>query len=181
MNETARDALLRTLQHRFEANAPRHAGITWDEVRARLEGDTSALRAIQEMEATGGEPDVIGRDAASGRITVCDCSVESPAGRRSLCYDDDALAARRENKPAGSAAGMAAAMGVELLTEDDYRALQRLGAFDLKTSSWIRTPPDVRALGGALFGDRRYGRVFTYHNGAQSYYAARGFRGLLRV
>jgi hypothetical protein len=133
------------------------------------------------MEATGGEPDVIGRDDGTGAVTFCDCSAESPAGRRSLCYDAEALAARKENRPGGSATEVAAAMGVDLPTEDEYRALQRLGAFDTKTSSWLRTPPEVRALGGALFGDRRYGRVFVYHNGAPSYYAARGFRGLLRV
>jgi hypothetical protein len=133
------------------------------------------------MEASGGEPDVIGRDAKTGRLTFCDCSAESPAGRRSLCYDREALDARKENKPQGSALEMAAGMGVELLTEADYRALQALGEFDLKTSSWVATPDDVRALGGALFCDRRYGKVFLYHNGAQSYYAARGFRGALRV
>jgi hypothetical protein len=150
-------------------------------VRSRLDRAPDALAALRQMEATGGEPDVIGRSEAKGRITFCDCSLESPAGRRSLCYDGEALASRKENKPQGSAIEMAAAMGIDLLTEEDYRALQALGAFDTKTSSWIRTPSDVRALGGALFCDRRYGRVFVYHNGAQSYYAARGFRGLLRV
>jgi len=133
------------------------------------------------MEATGGEPDVIGLDDATGQVIFCDCSAESPAGRRSLCYDDEALEARKENKPQGSSAGLAAAIGVELLSEEQYRALQELGEFDLKTSSWVATPGDVRSRGGALFCDRRYGRVFVYHNGAQSYYAARGFRGLLRV
>ena len=181
MKTPERDELLRTLQHRFESNMPRHAGIAWAEVRERLERDADALQAIHRMEATGGEPDVIGRDAASGHVTFCDCAAESPAGRRSLCYDGEALAARKEAKPEGSAVEAAAAMGVALLTEDEYRALQRLGTFDTKTSSWIRTPPDVRALGGALFCDRRYGRVFVYHNGAQSYYAARGFRGTRRV
>ena len=181
MTTPDRDELLRTLERRFEKHLPRHAGIAWSEVRARLERDADALRSIAEMEATGGEPDVIGRDDATGAVTFCDCAAESPAGRRSLCYDGEALDARKENKPAGSAVAMAAAIGVALLTEDDYRALQRLGTFDVKTSSWIDTPPDVRALGGALFCDRRYGRVFTYHNGAQSYYAARGFRGLRRV
>jgi hypothetical protein len=173
--------LLRTLQQRFERNAARHPDVSWDDVRARLEKDADALRAIGEMEATGGEPDVVARDARTGELTFCDCSAESPAGRRSLCYDGEALASRKEHPPRGSAVEAAAAMGVELLTEDEYRALQRLGSFDTKTSSWIVTPPDVRALGGALFGDRRYGRVFAYHNGAQSYYAARGFRGARRV
>ena len=181
MNGTERAELLRTLERRFADNGPRHEGIPWAEVRARLEGDPDALRSIREMEATGGEPDVIGRDAGTGSVTFCDCAAESPAGRRSLCYDGEALASRKEHKPQGSAVEIAAAMGVDLLTEADYRALQRLGSFDTKTSSWIETPPDVRALGGALFCDRRYGRVFVYHNGAQSYYAARGFRGLRRV
>ncbi len=173
--------LLRTLERRFNDHMPRHAGVPWAEVRARLERDADALRSVGAMEATGGEPDVISRDEATGRVTFCDCSAESPAGRRSLCFDGEALAARKEHAPRGSAVEAAASMGVELLSEDDYRALQRLGAFDTRTSSWIQTPPDVRALGGALFGDRRYGRVFVYHNGAQSYYAARGFRALRRV
>ena len=181
MKTPEREELLRTLEHRFESHMPRHQGIAWAEVRARLDGDAAALRALRQMEGTGGEPDVIGRDDATGRVTFCDCSAESPAGRRSLCYDGEALASRKEHKPEGSAIEMAASMGVDLLTEDDYRALQLLGAFDTKTSSWIATPSDVRALGGALFCDRRYGRVFVYHNGAQSYYAARGFRGMLRV
>jgi hypothetical protein len=181
MSTSDRAALLRTLEQRFARHAARHADVAWADVRARLDAAPDALEALAAMEATGGEPDVIGRDAASGTLTFCDCAAESPAGRRSLCFDDAALAARREHAPRGSAAGMAAAMGVALPTEDEYRALQRLGAFDTKTSSWIATPSDVRALGGALFGDRRYGRVFVYHNGAQSYYAARGFRGVLRV
>lgn len=181
MNTADHEELLRTLERRFESNMPRHEGIAWAEVRARLEGDADALRSIQQMEVTGGEPDVIGRDEATGILTFCDCSAESPTGRRSLCYDGEALDSRKEHKPQGSAIGMAASMGIDLLTEADYRALQRLGAFDTKTSSWIRTPSDVRALGGALFCDRRYGRVFVYHNGAQSYYAARGFRGMRRV
>ena len=176
-NGKERDALLRTLQQRFERNATRHPDVAWDEVRARLERDADALRAIAGMEATGGEPDVVARDARTGAVTFCDCSAESPSGRRSLCYDAEALAARKEHPPRGSAVETAAAMGIELLTEEGYAALQRLGEFDTKTSSWIVTPPDVRALGGALFGDRRFGRVFTYHNGAPSYYAARGFRG----
>lgn len=181
MKTPAREKLLRTLEHRFEANLPRHRGISWAEVRARLESHADALEAIQQMEETGGEPDVIGRNEETGRLTFCDCSAESPAGRRSLCYDGEALAARKEHKPRGSAVETAASMGIDLLTEEDYHALQSLGTFDTKTSSWIRTPSDVRRLGGALFGDRRYGRVFVYHNGAQSYYAARGFRGLVRV
>ena len=140
-----------------------------------------ALESLRQMEDTGGEPDVIGQDEATGRVTLCDCAAESPSGRRSLCYDQDALDARKEHKPQGSAVEMAAAMGIQLLTEEQYRALQRLGEFDIKTSSWVSTPPQVRLLGGALFCDRRYGQVFVYHNGAQSYYAARGFRGWLQV
>ena len=181
MNAKERDELLRTLKARFERHMHRHPGIAWAEILARLEGRPAALRSLQAMESTGGEPDVIGHDEKTGQITICDCSAESPAGRRSLCYDAAALDARKENKPQGSAAGLAAEMGIELLTEAQYRALQELGEFDLKTSTWIGTPPDVRALGGALFCDRRYGRVFVYHNGAQSYYAARGFRGVLSV
>jgi hypothetical protein len=181
MKATERTALLRTLQSRFEKHMNRHPEITWAAVLARLEADADALASLQRMEATGGEPDVIGHDAAGGRFVFCDCAPESPAGRRSLCYDGEALNARKENKPEGSAMEMALAMGIELLTEEQYRALQRLGEFDLKTSSWIATPPAVRALGGALFCDRRYGQVFVYHNGAQSYYAARGFRGRLLV
>jgi hypothetical protein len=181
MNANERKDLLHALAARFEANGHRHAGVAWEEVRAELEGTGNALASLREMEATGGEPDVIGIDKDSGHVIFCDCSAQSPIGRRSTCYDADARAARKEHKPANSASEMAAAMGVELLTEDEYRALQELGEFDTKTSSWIKTPPDVRALGGALFCDRRYGRVFVYHNGAESYYAARGFRGLLRV
>ena len=173
--------LLPALKARFEKHPKRHAGIAWPDVQARLEKHPSALSSLQKMEATGGEPDVIGHDPASGAYFFCDCAAESPQGRRSLCYDGQALDARKENKPAGSAMDEAAAMGIALLNEDQYRALQALGEFDRKTSSWIATPPEVRAQGGALFGDRRYGRVFTYHNGAQSYYAARGFRGLLRA
>jgi hypothetical protein len=168
------------LQARFRKNMHRHAAIEWAAVQARLERNLDAMRSLEAMEESGGEPDVIGDDA-SGHVTFCDCSAESPAGRRSLCYDREALDARKENKPAGSAEAMAAELGVELLTEQEYRELQQLGEFDLKTSSWVRTPPDVRALGGALYCDRRYGRVFVYHNGAQSYYAARGFRGRIRV
>jgi hypothetical protein len=181
MNASQRQALLQTLKARFESHMGRHRGIAWVDVLARLEADAAATKSLREMEASGGEPDVIGHDEASGAYVFCDCAAESPSGRRSLCYDAEALAARKENRPAGSAVAMAAAMGIELLTEAQYRALQTLGEFDTKTSSWILTPPDVRALGGALFCDRRYGQVFTYHNGAQSYYAARGLRGLLRV
>ena len=179
MNEY--DDLLRSLQRRFAAHLQRHEGIAWAQVRARLEGNPAALGSLRRMEDTGGEPDVIGQDAASGRYIFCDCAAESPSGRRSLCYDSDALHARKEHKPQGSALEAAAAMGIQLLDEAQYRALQQLGEFDGKTSSWVLTPPPVRALGGALFCDRRYGQVFVYHNGAQSYYAARGFRGRLRV
>ena len=181
MKAQERDALLRDLKARFDKNMHRHPGIAWADVQARLEKHPGALVALRAMEETGGEPDVIRRDPQSGQLTFCDCSPESPAGRRSLCYDREALDSRKENKPQGSAVGMAAAMGIELLTEDQYRDLQKLGEFDARTSSWIATPADVRALGGALFCDRRYGRVFVYHNGAQSYYAARGFRGVLLV
>lgn len=181
MNAQERDELLRALKDRFEKNMHRHQGIAWDEVQARLEDSSDALRSLHEMEKTGGEPDVIGQDRATGHYTFCDCSAESPAGRRSLCYDREALDSRKENKPEGSAVERAAAMGIDLLTEAQYRELQKLGEFDMKTSSWIETPADVRALGGALFCDRRYGKVFVYHNGVQSYYAARGFRGSCRV
>jgi hypothetical protein len=173
--------LLRSLQSRFEKNMHRHEGVRWKTVLARLDAKPSALVSLSQMEASGGEPDVIGQPEVTGQLIYCDCSPESPPARRSLCYDRDALRARRENKPKGSAAEMAFAMGVQLLTEDRYRALQQFGEFDTKTSSWIATPHDVRSLGGALFCDRRYGKVFVYHNGAQSYYAARGFRGLLRI
>jgi Protein of unknown function (DUF4256) len=176
-----RDQLLRSLKSRFEKNMRRHEGLAWEKVLARLEAEPLALSSLHGMEASGGEPDVIGQDESSGRFLFCDCSPESPAGRRSLCFDEAALNARKEHKPSGSAAGMAQAMSIELLTEAQYRALQLLGEFDTKTSSWVRTPDEVRALGGALFCDRRYGKVFVYHNGVQSYYAARGFRGLLRV
>jgi uncharacterized protein DUF4256 len=181
MKAKERDELLQTLMDRFEQNMPRHKGIAWSDVRARLDANPDALNTLHEMESTGGEPDVIGHDRKTGHVIFCDCSAESPKGRRSLCYDRKALDARKENKPKGSAVEMAAAMGIELLTEDEYRQLQTLGEFDLKTSSWIRTPPAIRSRGGAIFCDRRYDTVFTYHNGAESYYAARGFRGSLRV
>jgi hypothetical protein len=181
MKAPQRGQLLQLLESRFEANSNRHRGIAWSEVDAKVRSVPNALKSIGQMEASGGEPDVIGRDDITGQLIFCDCSAESPTGRRSLCYDGEALEARKENKPEGSAVQLAAEMGIELLSEDQYRALQQLGEFDMKTSSWIATPKDVRSLGGALFCDRRYGKVFVYHNGAQSYYAARGFRGLLRV
>ncbi len=174
-------SLLHVLQARFEANLHRHVGLSWADVQARIDARPEALSALQAMEATGGEPDVIAHDQASGSFTFCDCAAETPAGRRSLCYDGEALASRKENKPEGSAVQMAQALGIELMTEAQYRRLQTLGEFDVKTSSWVRTPPEIRSLGGALFCDRRYGQVFVYHNGAQSYYAVRGFRGMLQV
>ncbi len=181
MKAKERDELLTKLRVRFEKHMSRHEGLEWSDIRTRLEARASELASLAEMERSGGEPDVIGHDAATGEYLFCDCSTESPAGRRSLCYDRDALDARKENKPEDNAVDLAAAMGIELLTEEQYRALQEIGEFDLKTSSWLQTPPGIRNLGGAIFGDRRYGRVFTYHNGAQSYYAARGFRGVLKV
>jgi hypothetical protein len=176
-----REALLEQLKARFESHRHRHPNVSWDRVAETLRANPAALKSLQSMEATGGEPDVVGDAEAGDRFVFCDCSPESPAGRRSLCYDRAALDARKENKPKGSAVEAAAAMGVDLLTEAQYRHLQTLGVFDTKTSSWVATPADVRALGGAIFCDRRYGRVFTYHNGAESYYAARGFRGWLRI
>lgn len=181
LSPAERDDLLRVLKARFEKNLDRHPGLEWDEVRARLEANPEKLWSLQEMERTGGEPDVAGRDEGTGEYLFYDLSAESPKGRRSLCYDRAALESRKENKPKGSALDIAASMGLELLSESEYRALQQLGTFDLKTSSWLQTPADIRKLGGALFADRRYGRVFVYHNGAESYYAARGFRGSLRV
>jgi hypothetical protein len=176
-----REALLETLKTRFDANLSRHRGLTWGQVLARLDGADAKLWSLAELERTGGEPDVIGHDAKTGEVVFCDCSAETPKDRRSVCYDDEALAARKENKPRASALGLAQAMGVEVLDEAGYRELQRLGPFDQKTSSWLLTPASVRDRGGALFGDWRYGRVFTYHNGAESYYAARSFRAVLRV
>jgi hypothetical protein len=181
MKPQEREQLIQTLRTRFEANPHRHDGLSWEAVQSRLEAKPAAFGALREMEMSGGEPDVIGYDKPSGQYLFCDCSAESPSGRRSLCYDQEAREARKEHKPNGSTVESAAAMGIELLSEQQYRDLQQLGEFDLKTSSWVVTPADIRALGGALFCDRRYGRVFIYHNGAQSYYAARGFRGLLRV
>jgi Protein of unknown function (DUF4256) len=181
MKAQERQQLLQALKTRFEKNMHRHKGIAWADVRSKLEGKPEALRSLREMEATGGEPDVMGQDREAGHYTFCDCSAESPSGRRSVCYDREALESRKEHKPESSAVELAAAMGIDLLTEEQYRELQKLGDFDTKTSSWVKTPSDVRALGGALFCDRRYGKVFVYHNGAQSYYAARGFRGSLRV
>ncbi len=176
-----RDELLGILEKRFAANAARHRGIRWDAVRARLETRSEKLWSLDEMERTGGEPDVVGHDKKTGEVLFVDCSAQSPKGRRSVCYDQEALESRKEHKPKDSAVGMAAAMGIELLSEEQYRNLQELGDFDTTTSSWVKTPPDIRRLGGALFCDRRYDTIFVYHNGAESYYAARGFRGTLRV
>lgn len=181
MNAKQRDELLRTLKARFEKNTNRHKGLEWSKVQARLDANSERLASLHEMEKTGGEPDVVGHDKKTGEYIFYDCSVETPKGRRSLCYDGKALDERKEFKPKDSAMDMAAAMGVELLTEEQYRELQKLGEFDVKTSSWIKTPSDIRKLGGALFCDRRYDTVFVYHNGAQSYYAGRAFRGWLKV
>ncbi len=179
--EDQRTELLRVLKSRFEKNLNRHKGIAWADVQARLEANPEKLRVLDEMELTEGEPDVVGFDAQTGEYIFYDCAAESPKGRRSICYDHEALESRKEHKPKNSALGMAAEMGIEILTEDQYRELQQLGKFDTKTSSWVKTPAAIRELGGALFCDRRYNQVFTYHNGAESYYAARGFRGSLRV
>jgi hypothetical protein len=176
-----REELLRALHARFEKNMNRHEGLEWPKVKAKLEASADKLWSLSEMERTGGEPDVVGHDKKTGEYIFFDCSSESPKGRRSVCYDREALESRKEHKPAASAMDMAAAMGIELLTEEQYRELQTLGNFDMKTSSWVKAPAEMRKLGGALFGDRRFGRVFMYHNGAESYYAARGFRGSLRV
>jgi hypothetical protein len=173
--------LCNALKARFERNMNRHQGLQWAKVQARLEANPEKLWSLQEMETTGGEPDVIGHDKGTGEYIFYDCSTESPKGRRSVCYDREALDARKENKPKDSAVNMATAMGIELLTEEQYRELQRLGEFDTKTSSWVKTPSEIRKLDGALFCDRRFDHVFLYHNGAESYYAARGFRGSLRV
>ena len=176
-----REKLLRGLKSRFEEHRNRHKGLEWAKVQARLEANPEKLWSLHEMERTGGEPDVVGHDKKTGEYVFYDCAAESPAGRRSVCYDREALEARKENKPKESAMNMAAAMLIELLTEEQYRELQKLGTFDTKTSSWVKTPPGIRKLGGALFCDRRYDTVFLYHNGANSYYAARGFRSSLRV
>lgn len=181
MKAKERDELLRTLKARFEKNMSRHKGLDWPKVQAKLEADADKLWSLNEMEKTGGEPDVVGYDEKTGEYIFFDCSAESPEGRRSVCYDRAALESRKKHKPEDSAIDMAAAMGIELLTEEQYRQLQTLGNFDTKTSSWLKTPPDIRELGGAIFADRRYDTVFVYHNSAPSYYAARGFRGSLRV
>jgi hypothetical protein len=175
------EVLLEVLKTRFEKNMSRHKGLDWNKVQARLEANVEKLGSLNEMERTGGEPDVVGRDEKTGEYIFYDCSAESPSDRRSLCYDRAAWESRKENKPKNSAVNLATAMGIELLTEEQYRALQQLGKFDLKTSSWVKTPEAIRKLGGALFCDRRYDTVFVYHNGAESYYAARGFRGMLKV
>lgn len=181
MKAQERDELLRALKARFEKNMNRHKDLEWAKVQARLEANAEKLRSLHEMERTGGEPDVVGHDERTGEYIFYDCSAESPKGRRSLCYDREGLESRKEHQPENNAVDMAAAMGIELLTEEQYRKLQKLGELDTKTSSWVKTPSEIRKLGGALFCDRRYGHVFVYHNGAQSYYAARGFRGSLRV
>jgi hypothetical protein len=176
-----REELLKTLKARFEKNMNRHKDLEWSKVYAKLQANTEKLYSLNEMEITGGEPDVVGHDKKTGEYIFYDCSAESPKDRRSLCYDHDALEKRKEHKPADSAINMAVDMGIEILTEEQYRELQQLGKFDLKTSSWVKTPGEIRKLGGAIFCDRRYDHVFTYHNGADSYYAARGFRGSLKV
>ena len=175
------EELLKTLKARFEKNMNRHKGVEWAEVQAKLKASPEKLWSLNEMERTGGEPDVVGYDKKTGEYIFCDCSAETPKGRRSVCYDREALNSRKEHKPENSATDMAAAMGIEILTEEEYRELQQLGDFDLKTSSWVKTPSEIRKLGGAVFCDRRYDHVFVYHNGAESYYAARGFRGSLKV
>ena len=181
LSSKQRDELLGTLQDRFEKNMSRHKGLQWATVKEKLEAEPAKIWSLAEMENTGGEPDVVRHDKKTGEYIFVDCSAESPKGRRSLCYDRKALESRKEHKPKNSAVDMAAAMGIELLTEEQYRELQELGQFDEKTSSWVKTPADVRSLGGALFCDRRFGKVFVYHNGAESYYAARGFRGTVTV
>jgi hypothetical protein len=181
MKAEQREELLSALKARFEKNMNCHEGLEWAKVQARLEANPEKLWSLNEMERTGGEPDVVGYDKETGEYVFCDCSAESPKGRRSLCYDREALESRKEHKPESSAMDMAAGMGIEILTEEKYRELQKLGNFDTKTSSWLKTPSEIRKLGGAIFGDRRYNYVFVYHNGAESYYGARGFRGSLRV
>lgn len=181
MNTKQREELLKLLKTRFEKHMERHKDIQWDKVQAKLEAESKKLASLNQMEVTGGEPDVVGFDKKTGEYIFYDCSAETPKGRRGLCYDHEGLVSRKEHKPENNALDMAAAMGIELLTEEQYRELQTLGEFDLKTSSWIQTPAAIRKLGGALFADRRYDCVFVYHNGAQSYYAVRAFRGLLKV
>jgi len=181
LSAAEKDKLFTTLKSRFEKNKDRHKGIDWAKVQARLDSSPSKCWSLWQMEESGGEPDVLGMDKKTGELTFYDCSPESPAGRRSVCYDPEALASRKEHKPKDSALGMAEEMGVEILSEEEYRALQQLGKFDTKTSSWVQTPAPIRKLGGALFGDRRYDTVWFYHNGAESYYAARGFRASLKV
>lgn len=181
LSQEQREQLLETLKARFEKNMNRHQGLEWSKVQTKLEANPEKLWSLSEMERTGGEPDVVDYDEKTDEYIFFDCAAESPKGRRSVCYDREALESRKKHKPENSAMDMAAAMGIELLTEEQYRALQQLGEFDLKTSSWIQTPPDIRKRGGALFCDRRYEHVFVYHNGAESYYASRGFRGWLKV
>jgi len=181
LSKKQREEILKALQARFENNMNRHKGLEWAKVQAKLEANAQKLWSLSEMERTGGEPDVVGHDKKTGEYIFCDCSEESPKGRRSLCYDREALESRKENKPKDNAMDMASAMDIELLSEEQYRELQKLGDFDTKTSSWVKTPSAIRKLGGALFCDRRYDTVFVYHNGAESYYAARGFRGSPRV
>ncbi|HPG39395.1 MAG TPA: DUF4256 domain-containing protein [bacterium] len=181
MEESQKQELLRVVQSRFEKNLRRHAGLDWVKVQARLEANPEKLWSLNEMERTGGEPDVVGYDDKTDEYIFCDCAAQSPQGRRSVCYDREAFESRKTVRPDNNANDIAAAMGIELLTEEQYRELQKLGDFDTKTSSWLKTPADIRKLGGAIFGDRRYNQVFIYHNGAESYYAVRGFRGILRV
>jgi hypothetical protein len=181
LSQGQNEELLETLIARFEKNKNRHKSLEWAKIQARLEANPAKLKSLSEMERTGGEPDVVGQDKKTGEYIFFDCSAESPKGRRSLCYDREALDARKEFKPKDTAMDMAAAMSIEILTEEQYRALQKLGEFDTKTSSWLLTPPEIRKLGGAVFGDRRYDHVFVYHNGADAYYGSRGFRGALRV
>jgi hypothetical protein len=181
LSSEEREELLLALRERFEKNMKRHKGLEWAKVEAKLDGNAEKLWSLNEMETTGGEPDVVGQDKKTGEYIFYDCAAESPKGRRSVCYDHEALESRKEHKPGNSAIQMAAELGVEILTEEQYRELQKLGDFDTKTSSWIKTPAEIRKLGGAVFCDRRYDTVFLYHNGAESYYAARGFRGALKV
>ena len=181
LSSEQKEQLIHTLKARFEKNVNRHKNLDWTNIQARLEGNMNSLWSLHEMERTGGEPDVVGLDKKTGEYIFYDCSAESPKERRSICYDGEALSSRKENKPKNSAIDMATDMGIEILTEEQYRALQQLGKFDTKTSSWIKTPAEIRKLGGALFADYRYGHVFVYHNGAESYYAARGFRGFIKI